>query len=231
MIRRPEEKQKAVKLRKQGKSIGEIADLLNLATSTVSLWVRNIELSPSQKNTLTQRVYRALQIGRKKALEVQRQIRQRKRWQLVADALKEINSLTERDLFITGVVLYWSEGFKKDNRLGFANSDPAMIKLFLRWLEIVGVPKNDIRLRIGLNIAHKKRVRKVTKYWAGQTRIPEDQFQKPFFQKFKWKKEFPNPEEYFGVLRIRANNQGALFIKIKTWIEVLRENYARVAQR
>lgn len=222
MIRRPREKQKAIELRKQGKSIGEIANLLNLATSTISLWVRNIELSPAQKNVLTQRVYRALQRGRKKAQGVQRQIRHRKRQQLVADALKEIGSLTNRDLFIAGVVLYWAEGFKKDNRLGFASSDPAMIKLFLRWLEINEVPKTDIRLRVGLNIAHKKRVRKVIKYWAEQTRISENQFQKPFFQKFKWKKEFPNPEEYFGVLRIRANNQGALFTKILTWVDRLR---------
>lgn len=224
MIRRLEEKQKAIKFRNQGKSIGEIANLLNMATSTISLWVRNIELSPAQKNTLTQRVYKALQRGRKKALEVQRQIRDRQRQRLVADALKEIGSLTERDLFIAGVVLYWAEGFKKDNRLGFASSDPAMIKLFLRWLKIAGVPNANIRLRLGLNVAHKNRVQEVTNYWAEQTRIPEDQFQKPFFQKFKWKKEFPNPQEYFGVLRIRANNQGALFIKIKAWVEILRKN-------
>ncbi len=98
-----------------------------------------------------------------------------------------------------------------------------MIKLFLSWLVSFGVPKDEIRLRVGLNISHKTRLEEVREYWEKQTGIPSSQFQKAFFQKFKWKKEFPDPNNYFGVLRIRANKQGALFIKILTWIEILRK--------
>ena len=100
-----------------------------------------------------------------------------------------------------------------------------MVGFFLRWLtEICGVSKKDIRLRVGLNISHQMRIKEVEKYWSRLTDIPVSQFQKPFFQKFKWKKEFRNPNEYFGVLRIRANKQRILFRKIHGWIEGLKRS-------
>lgn len=226
MIRGPQERERAIQLRKQGKSIKEIASLLNVSSSTVSLWVRHIILSSKQKQRLVKKVFDTLQRGRKKALKVQKQSREYARKILLKEAIKEFGYLSKRDIFIAGLALYWAEGFKKDNRLGFANSDVAMIKSFLRWLEIAGVPKKDMRLRIGLNISHQARIKEVQQYWEKQTGISSEQFQKPFFQKFLWKKEFPNPETYFGVLRVRANNQGPLFIKIKAWIKALRENAA-----
>ena len=44
-------------------------------------------------------------------------------------------NFSKKEYMLIGASLYWAEGFKKDNRLGFANSDPYMIKLFLFWLE------------------------------------------------------------------------------------------------
>ena len=65
-------------------------------------------------------------------------------------------------------------------------------------------------------------VKEVEKYWSDITGVSLEQFQKPFFQKFIWKKEYPNPNEYFGVLRIRANKQLILFRKILGWLEGLK---------
>lgn len=223
LLRRPKERKKVIRLRQEGRSIKEIAKMLNLSSSTVSLWTRNIVLSPSQKQKLIERVFNALQNGRKKAQDAKKKIRDEQKRKIINEALKNLGKISKRDLFIIGIALYWGEGFKKDSRLGFANSDPGMIMLFLNWLIINSVSEKDIRLRVGLNISHKNRIKAVEKYWSEQTKIPLTQFQKPFFQKFTWKKEFPNPEKYFGVLRIRANNQGPLFIKIQAWIEALRK--------
>lgn len=222
MIRKPEEHRRALGLRKEGKSIKEIARILGVSPSSVSLWVRNVKLSSAQKRKLEKKAFNALQKGRKKAIKLQQRKRKREREKITRRALKELGSLSKRDLFVSGIALYWAEGFKKDNRLGFASLDPDMINLFLRWLESLGVPKEDIRLRVGLNISHKERINVVQKYWHKQTGVPFKQFQKPFFQKFKWKKEFAKPREYFGVLRIRANNQGKLFMKIQGWIKGLK---------
>ncbi len=224
---KPEKKKEARKLRQRGKGLKEIAKLLRVSPASVHKWCQDIKLTPLQKRMLKKKVFDALQKGRKKVAQNQRQRRLKEIKELKAKGIKEIGSLDEKEFFIAGAALYWAEGFKKDSRLGFANSDPDMIKFFLKWLiKSCGVSKEEIRLRVGLNISHKDRIEKVEKYWSELTEIPLNQFQKPFFQKFTWKKEFKNPEDYFGVLRIRANKQRRLFRKIHGLIEGLKINAA-----
>lgn len=217
---KPELRKKARELRKQGFGIKTIASKLGVSSSTASLWCRDILLSPKQRKELERRAHDPY-YGKRKD-NIQRQIQKRLDTieQLKQEGIRDVGTLSKRELFIAGVALYWAEGFKKDKRLGFANSDPAMIKLFLKWLiHCCKVPKRDIRVRVGLNISHKDRIEEVETHWSRVTNIPKNQFQKPFFQKFIWKKEFPKREEYFGVLRIRANKQLLLFRKIHGWIK------------
>lgn len=222
---KPELKRKARWLRRRGLGIKTIAYKLRVSSSTASLWCRDIKLSLKQIKELERRAHDPYYGRRKDNILRQRQKRLEAIKSLRQIGIQEIGDLTKRELFIAGVALYWAEGFKKDKRLGFANSDPAMIKFFLKWLlECCNVPKSSIRLRVGLNISHKNRVEDVEDYWSKITGISKNQFQKPYFQKFTWKKEFPKPEEYFGVLRIRANKQLALFRKIHGWIEGLKIN-------
>lgn len=219
---------KARRLRKQGLGIKTIASQVSVSSSTVSRWCKDIALSQTQLIELQRRahdptygkrpLYRA-QIQQKRQKEIDR---------LKQIGILEIKHLSKRELFIAGVALYWAEGFKRDNRLGFANSDPAMIRFFLRWLTICcKVPENSIRVRVGLNMSHKNRLKVVQQYWSSITDLPLTQFQKPFFQKFIWKKDFPNPENYMGVFRVRANQQLMLFRKIHGWIEGLKLNTIR----
>lgn len=224
---KPEKREEARKLRRQGRSIKEIAKKLDVSPGSVHKWCQDIKLTPLQRKQLDQKVFKALQKGRRKVAQNQRQKRLKEIKELKTKGIGEVGDLNKREFFIVGAALYWAEGFKKDSRLGFANSDPNMIKFFLKWLlKNCGVPKKDIRLRVGLNISHKNRIKETEKYWSELTGIPLSQFQKPFFQKFKWKKEFKKPEEYFGVLRIRANKQRRLFRKIHGYIEGLKQNVA-----
>jgi len=220
---KPRERKEARKLRQKGKSIKRIAKKLSVSPASVHKWCQDIKLTPQQRKNLDQKVYDALQRGRKKVAQNQRQKRLKEIKELKIKGIREVGNLTTREFFLTGAALYWAEGFKKDSRLGFANSDPNMARFFLKWLiEICGVPRKEIRLRVGLNISHRNRIGEVENYWSKVTNIPLSQFQKPFFQKFKWKKEFKKPEDYFGVLRIRANRQRKLFRKIHGWIEGLK---------
>jgi hypothetical protein len=221
-----EEKKKARELRRQGESIKGIAKRLSVSPASVHSWCQDIKLTSFQRQQLDQRVFDALQKGRKKVAQRQRRKRLEEFKELRLKGISKIGSLNKREFFVAGAALYWAEGFKKDSRLGFANSDPNMVKFFLRWLVESGVAKRDVRLRVGLNISHKNRVGEVEKYWSKLTGIPLSQFQKPFFQKFKWKKKFKKPEKYFGVLRIRANKQRRLFREIYGFIEGLRNNAA-----
>jgi len=224
---KPEKKKTARKLRRKGESIKGIAKKLKVSPASVHKWCQDIKLSPGQKEKLEQKVFYALQKGRRKVARNQRQKRLKEIKELKIEGVNEVGSLSKREFFLAGIALYWAEGFKKDSRLGFANSDPNMVKFFLKWLiESCGVAEEKIRLRVGLNISHKERVKEVEDYWSQVTGIPLSQFQKPFFQKFKWKKEFKKPEKYFGVLRIRANKQRRLFRRIHGYIKGLKKNAA-----
>ena len=222
---KPELRLKTRRLRKRGWGIKTIAHKLDISSSTVSYWCRDIKLTLEQVQELTRRSHDPFYGRRKDYLDRIKQERLQKIENLRQLGIKEVGTLSQRDLFIAGIALYWAEGFKKDRRLGFANSDPFMTKFFLHWLiNYCKVPKKDIRVRVGLNISHKERIKLVEKHWSKISSIPLQQFQTPFFQKFIWKKEFPKPEEYFGVLQIRANKQLQLFRKINGWIEGLKIN-------
>ena len=66
--------------------------------------------------------------------------------------IKKKFTLKEKELFITGIMLYWAEGWKKNSKyVAFANSDPKMIQLFLKFLhKICGIHKD--RLHLGLHL-------------------------------------------------------------------------------
>jgi transposase len=214
------EKSESIKLRKLGKSYKEIAEIIQVSPASVHRWCKKVYLTQRQKKQLIKNSFVALQKGRKKAIEKQKVVRKLKYLKLKKRCRAQIGKISNREKFLIGVGLYWAEGFKKDSRAGFANSDPDMIKFFLSWLvKNCGVSRTKIRLRVGLNISHKKRVRKIENYWSEITQIPLSQFQKPFFQKTRWKKHFTDKANYFGVLRIRINQEPFLLKKILYWID------------
>lgn len=222
---KPIQKRKARLLRKNGLGVKTIAHKLGVSSSTVSLWCRDIELTKDQIKELEKRSHDPFYGLRLQNIERQKKKRLDKIEKLKNIGIKDVGNISSRENFLIGTALYWAEGFKKDKHLGFANTDPVMVKFFLNWLiKNCKVPKKSIRLRVGINISHKNRLENIQNYWSKLTNIPLNQFQKPYFQNFKWKKEFEKPEEYYGVLRIRANQQLELFRKINGWIEGLKQN-------
>jgi len=124
------------------------------------------------------------------------------------------SSLTEKEesLKIAGLMLYWAEGVKIGrNTVDFANSDPAMIKLFLRLLrEIYQV--NESKLRVLLYCYSNQEVKRLISYWTKITKIPETQFIKPYIrQDFRQSKSGKMP---YGLVHIRYNDQ-KLFTQIR----------------
>lgn len=216
------EKIEARKFRKSGESIKKIAKKLYVSTSTVSLWCKDIKLSPSQIKELERRAHDP-HYGRRLQYALDQQSKRiEKTKRLKKEGIEEIGKLSKRELFLVGVTLYWGEGFKKDNQAGFCSSDPKMIKIFLKWLfDCCGYTPQDLILRVTANISHQKRINEIQDYWSRITGIPSQEFRKPFYQTFKWKKIYENPNEYFGVLRVRVRKSTDFLRKIHGWIEGL----------
>lgn len=216
------ERIKAVELRSNGESIISIAKKLNVSSASVSTWCKHVVLTQDQLRTLEKNAHDP-NYGKR----LQNSLKQRRQKEIKIKNLlnlgeKEIGELTKRELFLVGVALYWAEGFKKDTQVGFANSNPEMINLYLKWLcECCNVKNEDLITRVTVNISHKNRIKEIEKYWSNSTKIPIKNFRKPFYQQFKWKKIYENPNEYYGVLRIKVRKSLDFLRKIHGWIKGL----------
>ncbi len=223
LVAKFKQKFEAIQLRKSGESIKVIAKKIGVSVGSVSLWCRDVQLSSAQLKELERR-YRDPNYGKRLENSTkQRKIKEEKIDRLLKEGTGEIGHLSKRELFLVGVALYWAEGFKKDTQVGFANSNLGMIKLYLKWLqECCGVKLEDLIFRVTLNISHKDRTDAVQEYWSKSIGIPLAVFRKPFYQKFVWKKSYENPNEYYGVLRIKVRRSIDFLRKIHGWIEGLR---------
>lgn len=131
-------------------------------------------------------------------------------------------SLTEKEkrLRIAGIMLYWAEGAKPQKKyrnctVDLANSDSEMIKLFLKFLRIIcGV--NEKRLRILLYCYTNQDPEKLKKYWSNITKIPLNQFTKPYIRKDFLSEKSDKMKH--GLIHIRYNDK-KLLLQIQSWIE------------
>jgi len=219
------QKIEARKLRSEGESIKKIARQLRVSVGSVSAWCRNVELSSAQKKALDNNARNPYYGGRGIYLRRLKKRIDSKTEKLKMIGIKKIGRLNKRELFLTGASLYWAEGFKKDSQAGLASLDTKMIQFFVRWLKICfGYQDKDLIFRVTVNISHKYRITEIEEYWSKVLNIPLNQFRKPFFQNFKWKKTYENPNEYYGVLRVKVRKSKDFLRKIYGFIEGLKFN-------
>jgi hypothetical protein len=80
---------------------------------------------------------------------------------------------------MAGIALYAGEGAKTDGSVGFANSDPRMIALFLVWLRRF-FDVDESRLRIRLYLHEGLDLEAANSFWSELTGIPPSQFWVPY---------------------------------------------------
>jgi transposase-like protein len=100
--------------RDEGRSVKEIARLVGVSRSSVSLWVRDIQLTPEQEAELDARdpVRNGRQIGA--AANIERGRLRRRGYQLAGR--RRARQL--EPLYVAGCMLYWAEGWKCPRRSG-----------------------------------------------------------------------------------------------------------------
>lgn len=218
-------KDKVRELRMSGLGLNQISKVSKVPKSTIRLWIKDIKLSSQQKAALNKRVFDALQRGRIKAQRLSSKKRAEKIEALLSKGKSEIAKLSKRELLVAGVALYWAEGFKNkhEKRLGFCNSDHEMILFYLRWLQMLGIKKENITARVSLNAAYKENDLEIRQYWSEVTGIPLGQFTKTFYQNTLWKKQFMD-NNYHGVLRIHVKESLERLLTMKGWIAGLKAN-------
>jgi transcriptional regulator with XRE-family HTH domain len=162
------EREQARALRAQAWTLADIAARLGVSKSSVSLWVRDVDVSPRPRRSA--RSLGPNRLERAKLAEIAG----------LRDAgQKRIGRLDDRDLLIAGVALYAGEGAKNDGRVGFANTNPQMLHLFCLWLRRFFEP-DEKRLRVTVYLHEGLNLQAAETYWADVTGIPLSQFNKPY---------------------------------------------------
>jgi transcriptional regulator with XRE-family HTH domain len=180
------ERNEARRLRKEeGRSVTQLAALLGVSQSSISLWVRDIELTEDQYKALRRRMGGRIDGSRAnavKGLERRRASQQSGRER----------ARTEDFLHAAGCMLYWAEGARRRNGVQFVNSDPAMIAFFLKFLRICfDVTDSKISVTCNLFADHEDRQREIEQYWLDLLDLPRSRLRKStvnYYSKYSKKK-------------------------------------------
>lgn len=216
-------KTKALRLRKLGWSVKDIACKLKISESTSSLWCRQIVLTPVQKQRLEARTGKKL-MNFFRIVEQQKLRRQKDKNEIFERSIKQFGEMSLRDKFVAGIAIYWAEGFKhvSEKRLGFCNSDPLMIKFQINfWIECLGIEKDQITARLSLNERFLGETERLQDFWSKYLGLPTSQFTKPFYQKSKTIKDYGTSKGYNGVLRIHARKSSKKMIEMRGFMNAI----------
>jgi hypothetical protein len=139
-----------------------------------------------------------------------------------ATAAAEIGELTDRELLIAGAIAYWCEGAKSkpyrrsSDRVVFTNSDPGLVRFFLRFLDVAGVQRSDLVFKV--HIHESADLEAAQRFWEEVTCAPSDLFGKPTLKHHNPKTNRGNTgTAYHGCLRIEVRRSGELYRKIGGW--------------
>lgn len=158
--------------------MGKIEHFLGIPRSTLSYWLKNVELSKKQKEKLIRDWKNALIKARKKAV-LWHNTQKEKRLQKAKDeALRTLKNINIENLNILELVLaflYLGEGSKKNVETAIGSSDPLILKFFLALLK--KVYNVDIkRIRCELNIRADQNPEKIKHFWAKELKLPLENF-------------------------------------------------------
>jgi hypothetical protein len=174
-------------------SLNEIRHITNHSYDTIVKYIKNIKISPKYTKIL-----KSKQGGSK--------LKSKLNWE---EAKKKANNiiynLSNRDILIMATALYWGEGTK--SQFNLINSDPYLIKIFIKGLYIIGVPKD--RIKFSLRIYKDMDEVSIKSFWKNFLDIKDGQFRKSEFIHRLGDKKFQygmcrvtviKPDQYFKLL-------------------------------
>jgi predicted transcriptional regulator len=209
---------RARELRAQGMDYEEIAAALGVAKSSVSVWVRDL---PGRARFSTADGRRRTAEGAQRYWAAERAAREARRTAVREEAAAEIGDLAERELLIAGAIAYWCEGTKskphrRDDRVMFMNSDPALIQFFLSFLDATGTARTDLSFRIYIH--ETADIASAERFWMEVTGGPRTSFRTPTIKRHNPQTVRKNVgENYHGCLRIDVHRSAELYRKIEGW--------------
>lgn len=163
------EKKKAIELRHLGWSYKKIAKEIGVSKGTLSIWLRDVKLTKSQKEILKENCRKNSHSGSEGS---------KQRWKkLKENVYSQYNPLIKDPKFMLGLGIYWGEG-NKSNSFGMSNSDPETIKVFMCWANNYFDVSS---FRICIHHYNKDKDEEVKLWWSKILSLPLSCFNKSVF--------------------------------------------------
>jgi hypothetical protein len=161
-----ETQQRARQLRSEGRSIKAIARELHIAQSTASVWVRDVPLSPEQRERLAR-------LTDRQRAGLRTQVQKAREARLDAQELGRMIARIDEPLHQAGCMLFWAEGSKARNRVTFTNADDGMMTFFVRFLRVLfDVSDEKITLSINCFLGNGKTLAEIEAWWLERLELP-----------------------------------------------------------
>ena len=212
----------ARELRVQGHDYEEIAKHLGVSKSSVSVWVRDLPVPPRLSY---EEIRRRAAEGAHRYWAVEREVREERRASERASAAAQIGELINREILVAGALTYWREGMKnkphrRNDRVVFINSDPALITFFLRFLDVAGVTRDDLIFRVYIH--ENADAEAAQQFWLELVGVQPGQFRRPVLKRHNPKTVRRNVgETYHGCLRIDVRRSAGLYRRIEGWVSAV----------
>ncbi|MGW1932342.1 hypothetical protein [Streptomyces sp. NPDC001919] len=206
---------RARELRLQGMTYDQIQLELGCSKSSISLWVRDLP-KPERRDPTEQ-----ARLAARKRWDHELQIRDVARQKTKGEAMLEVGALSDRELFLLGVGLYWAEGSKdkpyaRREHAIFVNSDTDVIRVYLAWLNLLGVTHERLRYRVMIHDSAD--VAAAERYWAEVTGVDRALFGKTTLKKHNPRTVRKNVgESYRGCLVVSVLQSAELYRRIEGW--------------
>lgn len=219
-----QEKEMAVTLRQLGYTYKEILAIVHVSKSSLSLWLKDLPLTKTEKVALKNRRNANISQGRIKVAGIMHTRRLAREKDQLQDARRVFTKYLSDPFFHAGLSLYWAEGGKRTNQWQFMNSDVDMQKVMVKWLvTYANINKNDLRFRLYVHKAYQSEECDV--WWAKKLAVPPDHFLKTIIKPSGLGvKKRP---QYKGCLRIEVRSSKPLLNQMRFWQKMLVEFYIK----
>ncbi len=201
-------------LRRIGWSYGEIRTVIPVPKGTLAGWCRGIRLTDHQVAAIRSRT------GSVKGVPRDTQRRRRQEIERIrAEARGEVPELIHDPLWLAGTVMYWAEGNKRHRDLALANTDPAVLRLFIAWTRRYLVEQPCFVLSLHLHEGNDERAAKA--HWRAELDLVDSEFWSSY-----WKPQgtgHRNNTHLHGVCRVRVRRGTDALERVLGWISALQE--------
>jgi predicted transcriptional regulator len=219
---RIKDRERALALRKEGMSYGQIKKELDISKSTLSGWLKKYPLSKERISELRD--------NNDQRIERYRETMRKKREERIRDFYNQeeakIFPISKRDLYLAGLFLYWGEGSKNSEaRLVISNTDPGVINFFAFWLENYWNVSKD-KLKVQLHLYADMDVSTEINFWSAELDIPNSQFTKPYIKSSLSKRINHRGGFGHGTCNLTLGD-ARLSERVKAGLQAVREHYIR----